>query len=62
MALGVDTHTHIQTCTHTDVRTKSILRNQARAGLWPARTWFNKYWQIWAHAIGGCIVAYVTYI
>ena len=32
---------HTQTRTHTDVRTKLILRNQARAGLWPAHAWFK---------------------
>ena len=31
------THTH----SHTDVCTEIILRNQARAGLRPARAWFN---------------------
>ena len=34
-------HTHTQTHTHTDVRTETISRNQARAGLRPARAWFN---------------------
>ena len=33
-------HTHINT--HTDIRTETILRNQAHAGLWPACAWFNK--------------------
>ena len=32
---------HTDTNTHTDVRTETILRNQACAGLWPARAWFN---------------------
>ena len=32
-------HTH--TNTHTDVRTETILRNQASAGLWPVRFWFK---------------------
>ena len=31
--LGADTYTH------TYIRTEVILRNQAHAGLWPARTW-----------------------
>ena len=35
MASGADTHTH------TYIRTNVILRNQARAGLWPARAWFK---------------------
>ena len=26
---------------HTDVRTETILKNQAHAGLQPARAWFN---------------------
>ena len=43
---GGHRHTHIQTRTHTHIHiqmihTKAILRNQARAGLWPARAWFN---------------------
>ena len=38
MASGADTHTH----THTHIRTEVILRNQARAGLRPARAWFKK--------------------
>ena len=32
-------HTHTQT--HTYIRTEVILRNQARAGLRPARAWFK---------------------
>ena len=32
-------HTH----THTDVRTGTILRNQAHASLQPVHTWFNKF-------------------
>ena len=39
MASGADTHTH--THTHTYIRTEVILRNQARAGLRPARAWFK---------------------
>ena len=46
---GGHTHTHIHTHTHTHThtriltsRTKAILRNQARAGLRPARAWFKK--------------------
>ena len=35
---GADTQIHM----HTDVRTISILRNQVRASLWPACTWFKK--------------------
>ena len=34
-------HTHTYTNTHTDVHTGSIVTNQARAGLRPARTWFK---------------------
>ena len=34
-------HTHTHTHTHTYIRTEVILRNQARAGLWPARAWFK---------------------
>ena len=30
------------THTHTDVHMKVISRNQAHAGLWPARAWFKK--------------------
>ena len=43
MASGADTHTHRHTHTHTHtyIRTEVILRNQARAGLRPARAWFN---------------------
>ena len=33
---------HTNTHTHTDTRTETILRNQAHAGLRPARTWFKK--------------------
>ena len=36
-------HTHTHTHTHTHIRTEVILRNQARAGLRPARAWFKKY-------------------
>ena len=32
---------HTQTCTHTDIRTETVLRNQASAGLLPAHVWFN---------------------
>ena len=32
---------HTQTCTHTDVRTESILRNQACASHKLARAWFK---------------------
>ena len=38
------THTHIHIHKHTHIlmiRTGSILRNQVRTGLWPARTWFK---------------------
>ena len=35
------THTHTQTHAHTDVRTTTILRNQARAGLWLGHPWFK---------------------
>ena len=34
------THTHTQARIPT-IRTRSILRNQACAGLWLARAWFN---------------------
>ena len=34
-------HTHKHTNTHTDIRTGTISKNQARAGLWPAHAWFN---------------------
>ena len=38
---GGHTHTHTQTHIQT-IRTGSISRNQARAGLWPVRAWFKK--------------------
>ena len=34
-------HTHTHTHTHAYIRTETILRNQARAGLRPARAWFK---------------------
>ena len=37
ISLGAYTHTHTHKHTHKDILTESILRNQARAGLWPAR-------------------------
>ena len=40
------THTHTYTHTHTHIlmiRTGLILRNQARAGLWPALAWFKNW-------------------
>ena len=36
------THAHTQKRIPT-IRTGSILRNQAQAGLWPARAWFKKF-------------------
>ena len=36
------TQTHTQTNTHTDIRTGTISRNQAHAGLRPAHAWFKK--------------------
>ena len=40
---GGDTHTytHKHTCTHTDVRTETIVTNQAHTNLWPVHTWFK---------------------
>ena len=35
-------HTH--TNTHTDIRTETILRNQAHTGLWPVHAWFKNYY------------------
>ena len=35
------THAHTYTNMHVAIRTGSILRNQACAGLWLARAWFN---------------------
>ena len=40
------THTHTHTNTHTDVHTGTILRNQVHAGLWPARAWFKKSYNV----------------
>ena len=36
-SLGADTDRH------TDVADKSNIKNQARAGLWPALSWFKKF-------------------
>ena len=43
IASGVDTHTYIHACkhTHTDVRTETILRNQACADRWPLHDWLK---------------------
>ena len=33
-SFGVDTYTYMQTYKHTEISTKTVLRNQACAGLW----------------------------
>jgi len=54
-------HTHTQTS-----RTKVISRNQARAGLWPARAWFKKltktYWYIYNNTKQQKLKYFIRYI
>ena len=58
---GAGIHTYTQgrgyTHKHTDIRTETILRNQARAGLWPACAWFNKIANYSNYAVLLCAVA-----
>ena len=58
-SLGADIHTY------RHLRTEAILRNQGRADLWPARTWFKNESQRFHHIVklkASSIIPTVRYI
>ena len=56
-SLRADTHKH--TCTYTDIRTETILKNQVHAGLRPACAWFKIFYSLFLKTVVSVSILFV---